>query len=137
MMKTFNEQIAEAIETRQNSLNKIREYANQYNTQIGAIEAVFKPLGEKIIQIKPCSNSLDINIAGGKGTLKKAFKYLRQLGYKPRSRPTEKLLISFETYFDHPDHEFRIWLAFTSTKCTRKVVGTEMRPVAVYETICE
>lgn len=82
-------------------------------------------------------DEVDISIAGDRCTLKAIFTALRGLGYEPSSRPGDEPQSTFSCRWDHPDHECRFWLFFTSNKCTRVKVGTEMKEVDIYEMVCE
>lgn len=82
--------------------------------------------------------SLNISMTGDKHVLQAAFGELRKLGLKPRVRPVPNDP-SYNTYFDSedPNSAFQVWFSFSSTSCRRVKVGTEMKEVDVYETVCE
>jgi len=83
------------------------------------------------------SDSIDISITGDQEVLKTVFQALRPLGYVPRTRPDIQPQATYQTYFDHPDKDMKVWLNFSSTLCKRVKVGTKMQEVDIYETVCE
>ena len=93
--------------------------------------------GIELVRVSFDSDSINLSIAGDQDVLKSIFQALRPLGYVPRQRPDIKPQPTYQTYFDHPDKEMRIWLNFSSTLCKRVKVGTKMQEVDVYETVCE
>jgi len=91
----------------------------------------------ELLRVSFDSDSIDISVSGDQTVLKSIFSALRPLGYVPRSRPDTKPMSTYQTYFDHPDKEMRVWLNFSSTLCKRVKVGTKMQEVDIYETVCE
>jgi len=84
--------------------------------------------------------SLDIAVAGDHHVLNGMWGSLRKLGYDCIDRPTEEKVPSWCAWWHHKEDEElypRLWVTFTSTKCTRKKIGTEIVEQAVYETVCE
>jgi hypothetical protein len=63
------------------------------------------------------------------------FGVLRRAGLTPRSRPQEKEPV-YTTWWNWEDGN-NVWISFSSTSCKRVKVGTEMKEVDVYETVCE
>jgi hypothetical protein len=82
-------------------------------------------------------NEVDISIAGDRHTLNAIFAAFRGLGYEPSSRPGSEPAPSFSCRWEHPEHDCRFWLFFSSTKCTRVQIGTTTQEVGIYETVCE
>lgn len=80
---------------------------------------------------------IDLSYAGDKHVLEGVFAALRQLGYKPSSRPKDEKMTSFSCWFDHDEESLRLWLSFSSTVCKRVKVGTKMVEQDVYEIVCE
>lgn len=109
-----------------------------YEKNKDEIKRIARFLFEAEIPVQRASmcGTLDISVTGDFAVLKGAFGALRKAGYEPSDRP-DKPEATFSTYFKKPDGEMKIWFHFSSTICTRKKIGTEMKEVPVYETVCE
>jgi len=83
------------------------------------------------------NDSVNLNITGDYAVLKAIFHAFREAGYFPSDRPNELKQPSFSCYFNRPDHDFQFWVNFSSTVCKRVQIGTEMKEVPIYETVCE
>ena len=83
-------------------------------------------------------SSLDISVSGDHHAFKGTFGALSKLGYKPSKRPKEEKLSAWNGWFYNHDGDHPIiWVTFSSTKCTRKKVGTKMVEQDIYEIVCE
>lgn len=120
------------------SSEHLSKQASWYHRNKLHIEAVGKALSKlEITRAMLSTDEVDISIAGDRHTLNAIFAAFRGLGYEPSSRPGTTPEASFSCRWEHPDHECRFWLFFTSTKCTRVKVGTETVERDIYETVCE
>ena len=116
----------------------ISNQAAYYHRNKAILEVVAEALKKvNVTSAAVTTTCFDISIAGDKHTLEAVFAAFRKLGYEPTDRPDNEPKSTFSCYWDHPDFEARFWLYFSSTKCTRVKVGTEMKEVAIYETVCE
>jgi hypothetical protein len=122
------------IET-QDSLTKKASWYHRNKDEIEAVAQSLKKL--EITRASLSTDEVDVSIAGDRHTLNAIFSAFRGRGYEPSSRPSDKPESTFSCRWEHPDHDCRFWLFFTSTKCTRVKVGTETREVDIYETVCE
>lgn len=117
---------------------KLTEKASWYHRNKGEIEEVAQAFTKiNVVRAILSHKEVDLSIAGDRHTLKAAFGALRTLGYEPSSRPGDKPEPSFSCRWEHPDHDCRFWLFFSSTACTRVKVGTQTKEVDLYETVCE
>ena len=131
----ITEQIKQAVKDVRRSAKELRECYKSRKPEIAALAQALKKLDAKIIRATIDNYSIDLAIAGDKHDLNAVFGALRKLGYEPDGRAQEKVA-SFSTWFRQADFH-NIYLSFSSTKCTRVKVGTEMKEVDVYETVCE
>lgn len=83
--------------------------------------------------------SLDIHVAGDHHVFKGMFSALRKLGYNCESRPKDKFMASWSCWWHYDEHDShtKLWVSFSSTKCTRVKVGTKMVEQIIYETVCD
>lgn len=131
VQKMVGVKLAEAEE----HVSKQASYYRRNKLQIIAITAALQKIEVQSASI--VNDCIDLSIAGDKHTLEAVFAAFRKMGYEPDGRPDAKPQSTFSCYWDHPDFETRFWLYFSSTKCTRIKTGTEMKEVAIYETVCE
>jgi len=112
--------------------------ASWYHRNRPHIEEVAQALGKlEITRASLSVSEVDISIAGDRHTLNAIFAAFRGLGYEPSSRPGSEPSPSFSCRWEHPEHDCRFWLFFSSTKCTRVQIGTTTQEVGIYETVCE
>jgi len=113
-----------------------KKYAEKIRPYLAAVANTLVEIDNKLINVTICADEIDLSYAGDDRLLKAIFKGLRKLGYAPDSRPQDNEP-RFSTRFRHPDNPLVIYLAFTSSKCTRIKVGTKKIKVDVYETVCK
>ncbi len=131
----LNEITEDLVEGRRYVLNK-EEYYNAHKKEIQEVAAALK-LGKSLMGASCCADSCDIRVSGDMIVLKHCFSVFRRLGYEPSSRPTEVKTSSFNCWFTHPAKTGKFYFCFSSTKYTRKKIGTETREIDVYETVCD
>lgn len=119
------------------------EWANKrrdaYTENKPEIKRVARLLFDEEVTVQRASmanDCIDLNVTGDFAVLKAAFRAFRKAGYEPSTRPTDREP-SFSTYFKRQDQELKFWLSFSSTICKRIKIGTEMREVPIFETVCE
>lgn len=122
----------EAKRTREKAEKFQSENANEFARIVRGLDVV----KEWVIRFA-ITNSFDINIAGDHYVYKGTVAALRELGYNTNDRPKEEKFASYSNWWHHPDNDVGIWFSFSSTKCTRKKVGTKMVEEPIYEVICE
>lgn len=81
------------------------------------------------------TDHLDITITGGKAKLTAAFRVLGKHGFRLVTERPKEGESYWSGFFDRDLS--RVWLTFSSTVCKRVKVGTKMKEVDVYETVCE
>ena len=130
-------QITDHIEALQEQAMKAYSYQVKHQGTILEMEETLEHLENNLIDTHIDGQSVDLVYSGDGDTLSAIFKGLRGLGYEPDSRPTEEPQASFSTWWKHPDQEMKVWLSFSSKVCHRKLVGTEIKEVDVWEVVCE
>ena len=110
-------------------------HRNRHNVRIVATALKGLEIQSAVI----CGPEVDINIMGNKETLQSIFKAMRGEGYEPSQRPNEddEPMTTFSCYWNHPDHDGKFWIYFSSTQCRRVQIGTEMKELPIYETVCD
>jgi hypothetical protein len=119
---------------------RVRNTASFYHRNKGEIELLargFKKAGIEVTRGALARDHVDVCIAGDRHTLNGVFSVFRKLGYEPSSRPDPEPKPDFCCWWHHCDKEIKFWLNFTSNKCTRVEVGTEMVERKIYEVVCE
>lgn len=131
------QEIKEGVELEVKTANERSAKYTEMKPEIKRIATYFAHYEVPVQRASISSTGLDINVSGDFSSLKASFAALRSAGYEPNERPTERKTSSFNTYFKNPASEIKIWFFYSSTTCTRKQIGTEMKEMPVYETVCE
>jgi hypothetical protein len=120
------------------SSENITRIANYFHTHKTEIERVAESFGKiNVNRAIVTDGAIDVYVTGDKHMLAACFVAFRKAGYQPGSRPGPEKTSSFSCYWDHDTNKCRFWLSFSSDKCTRVKVGTEMVQRDIYETVCE
>lgn len=106
--------------------------------------SILEPLTAKLaeLEIEPRLDgtySYDIQFTGNKKRLEQVWTLLRISGFElPReAKRPEANEPSWHGWFYNEDCEWKIWVNFTSTVCTRVKVGIKMVQEDIYEVKCE
>lgn len=136
-MSNVQEVMEDAIASAKAARKKQKKFVETHAEHFLAISNGLIPVQEYIVRINLDGNaSLDIAIAGDHHVMNGAWGALRKLGYKCNTRPEGDKVTGFSGWFYKNDWP-QIWFAFSSTKCTRKKIGTEMVEKDIYEVVCE
>lgn len=136
-MNKVQEQVNSAIEDARRQAKEQKKFFKKYQWHFECINAALAIVEEWIVRVEfDRDRSIDIHIAGDHHVFQGVWAALRKLGYEPDARPKEEKMAAFSTYFRKTDWPM-IWLNFSSTKCTRKKIGTKMVEQPVYEVVCE
>jgi hypothetical protein len=126
----------------QNANKVARENAKAINRvikrdakRVGSVVKILTGANLNVTYVYVDSGSYNISVVGTRADLDIMFGLLRRAGLTPRSRPQEKESI-YTTWWTWEDGN-TVWVSFSSTSCKRVKVGTEMKEVDVYETVCE
>jgi len=124
---------ASAKEKRKKQKIHMKEHADHFT----AIANGLITIQEWIIDIRfDGTTSMDLKVAGDHNVLKGAWAALRKIGYEPSERLKETKITGVCVWFYKTGWP-TIWFSFSSTKCTRKKVGTKMVEQPIFETVCE
>ena len=136
-MNNVQEVLKDAIASAKQARKDQKAYLNKHIEHFISIANGLIVVEKYIINlnIDGCT-SLDLSIAGDHHVMNGVWGALRKLGYEASSRPEEKKIASYSCWFTKTDWP-RIWFQFSSTKCTRKKIGTKMVEQPIYETVCE
>jgi len=129
------QQMKEELVSSSEAVTRVASYYHTHKQEIERVAVAFVKIDTQSARVT--DGCIDLNVTGDKHVLAACFHAFRKLGYEPSERPGPKLESSFACNWEHPQHKCKWWLYFSSTKCTRIKVGTEMREVAIYETVCE
>ena len=102
--------------------------------RVTAICNALKKAGVNANGVSIDTGGYNVNVTGSRADLDVMFGILRREGLTPDRRPVEKDT-SYCTYWRA--ESFKLWVWFTSTSCKRVQVGTELKEVPVYDTVCE
>jgi hypothetical protein len=114
-----------------------RNYYKTHKVDVQAVATEFNLPENAVVNATSGVDDINLRISGGPDTLKAIFHAFRTLGYEPSNRPGIKPESSFTTYFKHPAKEVVFYLSFSSLICKRVKIGTEMKEMPIYETVCE
>lgn len=129
------QQMKEELVSSSEQVTKVANYYHTHKDEIERVAAAFVKIDTQSARVT--DGCIDLNVAGNKHVLAACFSAFRKLGYEPSDRPGIEMEPSFACYWEHSQHKCKWWLYFSSTQCTRIKIGTEMREVAIYETVCE
>jgi len=118
---------------------RVKRHASYYHRNKQQLDHVAEAFRGKIAvqSATVADDCFDLSIAGDHHVLNAVFGVFRRLGYEPSKRPGKEPEASFSCYWEHSEYEAKFWFWFTSTVCTRKQIGTEMKEVPIYETVCD
>ena len=135
-MSNAKKQMIDAIASAKQKRKEQKKFAKLHEVHFKRIAAALQTCEEYLVRINLDASSIDISISGDHHAMKGAWAALRKLGYECGNRPEGDKITSWNGWFNKTDWP-QIWFTFTSTKCTRKKVGTKMVETAVYEVVCE
>lgn len=125
------------IKKEKKNLKEQKAHMKKHNEHYIAIANGLIKIQEYIIDIRfDGISSMDLKVAGDHHVLNGTWSALRRLGYEPSERLKEDKVTGVCVWFYKNDWP-TIWFSFSSTKCTRKQVGTKMIEQPIYETVCE
>ena len=127
--------IQEANRTARNHVKRTTAIIKRDSKRVAQVLKALMKAGINVTNVNIDSNSYNIYITGSRADLDIMFGVLRRAGLTPRSRPQEKEPV-YTTWWNWEDGN-NVWISFSSTSCRRMKVGTEMKEVDVYETVCE
>lgn len=139
MHKMIGKSLVKDSEDLIESERRVKRSASYYHRNKSQLHTVAEAFRGKI-EVQSASvedGTFDINVTGDHHVLNAVFGIFRKLGYEPSQRPGKEPAASFSCYWEHPEYEAKFWFWFTSSVCARKQIGTEMKEVPVYETVCE
>lgn len=113
-----------------------RKFYTEHKAEIARVATFLRAHEVPVMRASINTSSCDVSVTGTFTDLKASFSAFRKAGYEPSTRP-EKVESSFSTYFKKADSELKFWLNYSSTICKRVKVGTEMKEMPIYETVCE
>lgn len=131
MLQEIKEQLVVSSE----AVTKVASYYHTHKDEIKCVSEAFEKIN--VTNARATQLSIDLGVTGNKHMLAAVFSAFRKMGYAPGSRPGPEAQSSFCCYWNHPDHDLRFWLNFTSDKCTRVKTGTETIERDIYEVVCE
>jgi len=127
--------LIEANKYARDTVKRMNTIIKQHGKRVKDILKRLSAAGVNVHHVWLDSTSYNINITGTKDDLHIMFGTLRKCGLEPRTRPEEKQT-DYSTFW-RDDEGFSVWVSFASTSCKRVQVGTEMKEVPVYDTVCE
>ncbi len=130
------DKVEESIKYDIDTLENKQEFLKENRSAIVTIAKAMLKLERNITTFYVDEFSLNISVHGDKHVLTAAFSGLRKLGYNPGTRP-EANQVSYYARFDIESGACPVYLNFSSTSCRRVKIGTEMKSMDVYETVCE
>lgn len=124
------------------NINDSIQYANKrlasYLEHREWIDELVAAIPEEVLQnASVTSYSLDLSAIGNSGALSTVWRALRTRGWNTTKDKPEPGDIGWSGFWRHPDHEYQIFLTFSSTVCKRVQVGTRMEEMPVYEVRCD
>ena len=138
------EVIEEAIQHRIKRAYQQQAFYTDSKAEIERLLNRFNAVGLELTDTAIATNSFDISLAGDFEQFKTLFKVLRSAGYNAHNPPQEAKFTSWSSFWtgnivdgQAKQSHIRIWVNFTSTKCTQMIVGTKMVEQNIYETVCE
>lgn len=137
MINKIQLQLDENMKVQRREWEDICSYLKLHSVELYKVYKALSVVDEWLVNTVVCHNSIDLSYAGDRHVLSGIFKAFRTMGYEPGSRPT-KGDSEHSCYFDKTAGIFpRFYLNFSSTKCRRIKVGTEMVKQTIYETVCD
>lgn len=133
-------ELHKALKEQKKARKKQKKFTKKFTNEFIRVADGLDVIAEWIVRFNvDGANSLDISVAGDHNTFKGMWAALRKLGYGTSSRPTEDKFSSWTGWwYNHDqDEQLPIYVSFSSTKCTRRKIGTKMVERDVYETVCE
>jgi len=128
----------EAIVSAKQRRKEQRDFVREHWVEIHRVAAGLDVVSEWIVNITfDANSSLDISVSGDQLVFKGLWGALRKLGYNTNTGPKEEKFSGWSGWFRNPDQDLPLWITFSSTKCTRKKIGTKMVEQPVYELVCE
>lgn len=135
-MAKVNEHVKNAVASAKQMAREQMAIIKRDSKRVSDITNKLTSLGVNVQHVSVDNYSFSVSVTGSKDDLAIVFNLMRREGYTPSWRPEEK-----QTYYASPwyteDQAIKVWLNFSSTSCKRVQVGTEMKEVPVYETVCE
>lgn len=110
-------------------------YAKLFASTVRGFAPMFLQLEEWGIDISFDFNGyIDVRFTGGRESLVRVWKLLRQNGYSCTSRPTEGSS-HFGGFWYNGEHA-KLYMNFSSSQCVRVKTGTKLVEQDVYEVQC-
>lgn len=126
--------VQQANKEARDNARRINAAIKRDRQKVAAVCSALKKAGVNINYVNVDGGGYNVSVTGSRADLDILFGVLRRLGLTPDSRPAEKDT-SYCTFWRMEG--FRLWVWFTSTSCKRVQVGTELKEVPVYDTVCE
>jgi len=127
--------IQEANKDARNHARAINARIKRDSKRVAIICRALQKAGVNITYVSIDAHTYNISITGSRADLDVMFGVLRRAGLTPDLRPAEKNTSYCTNWRDAEG--FRVWVWFESTSCKRVQVGTELKEVPVYDTVCE
>jgi len=126
--------VQQANKDARTNARRTNEVIRRDGKRVDAICKALKKAGVNINCVSVDSYHYNVKITGSRADLDVMFGILRRAGLTPNARPAEKDS-SYCTWWRAEG--FEMWVFFASTSCKRVQIGTELREVPVYDTVCE
>lgn len=138
-MQTLKDKLRETLRTIKTQRRDQKKYLKLNKLEIKRVIAGLEVIEEYVMSITFDTECINIMVSGDHHVLGGFFQALRKLGYKPDTRLKEdsSKITGFSTWWHSENEELDIWMSFSSTKCTRKKIGTEMVEQGIYEIVCD
>jgi hypothetical protein len=130
--------ISEAKATARRNAQAINNVIKRDSARITAICKALEKSSVNVQYVSIDSSSFNVSITGSRADLDVMFGILRRHGLQPARRPEEKeTYYGTFWYFGNESRAEYVFVSFSSTSCKRVQIGTEMKEIPVYETVCE
>ena len=126
--------VQQANKEARDNARRTNEAIKRDRQKVTVVCKALQKAGVNINYVNVDGGGYNVSLTGSRADLDIVFGTLRRLGLTPDSRPAEKDT-SYCTWWRAEG--FRLWVWFTSTSCKRVQVGTELKEVPVYDTVCE
>jgi len=126
--------VQEANKWSRNRAREINVVIKRDSKHVTALCNSLKKADVNITNVSVDSNAYNLTVTGSRADLDVMFGILRRTGLTPDRRPVEK---NAEYCCYWRSDVFKVWVWFASTSCKRVQVGTELKEMPVYDTVCE
>lgn len=129
--------ISEAKAAARRNAQAINNVIKRDSAQMTAICKALEKAGVNVHYVSIDTSSYNVCVTGSRADLDVMFGILRRHGLKPARRPEEKEQYYSTFWYFGEERSGYVYVSFSSTSCKRVQIGTEMKEMPVYETVCE